>query len=65
MKKKIAGWILLVWGGLGLLANLVTWLPYVTMWDLGVFIVNSFFCAVFIIVGIVLVKKDKKKVKYA
>ena len=51
MKKKIAGWILLVWGSLGLLANVAFWLPYVTTWDFGVFIVNSFFCVAFIIVG--------------
>ena len=62
MKKRIAGWILFVWGLLGLLVNLIFWMPYLTdTSDIGFFLINSFSCLVFIWIGILLIKKGKRK----
>ena len=63
MKKRITGWILLVWGSLGLLANLIIWLPYLDGADVGYFIINSCVGVVFIVVGIMLIKMGKGNIK--
>jgi len=61
MKKKIAGWVLLALGSFGLLGNLIIWLPNLMESDIGVFIVNSCMCIIFIIIGLVLIKKGVKR----
>ena len=63
MKKKIVGWILLAWGLLGLLLNLVFWLPYLTdASDIGFYLINSCVCVVFIVTGSILIVKGKRNI---
>ena len=46
MWKKVIGWILFAWGIIGLLGNLVIWLPSGT--NILMMVLNSGICALFI-----------------
>jgi len=62
-KRKVIGWVLFGWGGIGLVMNLATWLPYVVEDSVGLTyaIINLIACTVFMIGGWKL--KQSAKVK--
>ncbi len=58
---KVIGWILVVWGSLGVLSDIAT-LPY---WTLELLCLNFLVCLIFIVGGIAIIRRTSQKPIYA